>query len=183
MSKIKRKRQLQNRSNYIDTKKFLKEIIEFKKIVKANEDTRTPVPDTLAMYFIKLAKNLAQKGNFISYTFKDDMIADGVENCIRYASNFDPSRSTNPFAYFTQIISFAFIRKIKKENKQFYIRYKAFMDSELADNEEILTAMHSNDNLHENKREFIQKFEDSLERKKIKKEKVLNNKKITDLFE
>jgi DNA-directed RNA polymerase specialized sigma subunit len=181
--KIKRRKQLKNRSNYIDNDKFLKEIISFKKTVKANGETRTPVPDALALYFCKLAKNLAQKGNFTNYTYKDDMIADGVENCIRYASNFDPSRSTNPFAYFTQIICFAFIRKIKKERKQLYIRYKTFMDSELSDNEEILTAMQNNDSLQENKREFIQNFEDSLDKKKVKKEKVLKNKKIADLFE
>ena len=183
MPKIRRKKQLKNKSNYIDNDKFLKEIISFRKLIEKNDGKKVPVPDSLAMYFIKLAKNMSQKGNFSGYTYRDDLIADALENCIRYAANFNPNRSSNPFCYFTEIIKWAFVRKIKKENKQLYIRYKTFMDSELADNEEILTAMQNNDILQENKREFIQKFEASLEAKKIKKEKVLKNKKIVDLFE
>jgi DNA-directed RNA polymerase specialized sigma24 family protein len=56
--------------------------------------------------------------------FRDDMISDGIENCVQYIHNFNPERSQNPFAYFTQIIHFAFLRRIQKEKKQLEIKNK-----------------------------------------------------------
>ena len=56
--------------------------------------------------------------------FRDDMISDGIENCIQYIHNFDPNKSSNPFAYFTQIIHYAFLRRIQKEKKQLEIKTK-----------------------------------------------------------
>jgi Sigma-70 region 2. len=68
--------------------------------------------------FLKIANHLSYRPNFINYTFRDDMISDGIENCLQYLDNFDPAKSSNPFAYFTQIIYYAFIRRIqKKRNK------------------------------------------------------------------
>lgn len=180
--KIKRKRQTKDRlpANYVDNEKFLEEIIRYKKAIKKNGGVKVPVTNDLATYFFTIAKNLASKGNFISYSFKEDMIADGVENCIRYASNFNPKISKNPFCYFTQIISWAFVRKIKKEKKQLYVRYKSFLESDLSEDEEILTMMRENDNLKDCKREFVQKFEESLaKKKKVKKKKT---KSIIDFF-
>jgi hypothetical protein len=60
----------------------------------------------------------------MNYQFKDDMIGDGIENCLMYCSNFDPNKSNNPFSYFTQIIYYAFLRRIQKEKKQTLIKYK-----------------------------------------------------------
>jgi len=56
--------------------------------------------------------------------FRDDMISDGIENCVQYIHNFNPEKSTNPFAYFTQIIHYAFLRRIQKEKKQLDIKTK-----------------------------------------------------------
>ena len=56
--------------------------------------------------------------------FRDDMISDGIENCVQYIHNFDPAKSKNPFAYFTQIIHYAFLRRIQKEKKQLDIKTK-----------------------------------------------------------
>jgi DNA-directed RNA polymerase specialized sigma24 family protein len=67
---------------------------------------------------VKIANHLAYKSNFVNYTFRDEMILDGIENCITYIDNFDPEKSKNPFAYFTQITYYAFIRRIQKEKKQ-----------------------------------------------------------------
>ena len=52
------------------------------------------------------------------------MISDGIENCLQYMDNFDPEKSKNPFAYFTQIIYYAFIRRIQKEKKQQQVKQK-----------------------------------------------------------
>ena len=77
---------------------------------------------------LKIATHLSYKPNFINYTYRDEMISDGIENCLMYIDNFDPAKSSNPFAYFTQIIYYAFIRRIQKEKKQTYIKGKIVLD-------------------------------------------------------
>jgi DNA-directed RNA polymerase specialized sigma24 family protein len=74
--------------------------------------------------FLKIATHLSYKPNFVNYMFREDMISDGIENCIQYIHNFDPNKSSNPFAYFTQIIHYAFLRRIQKEKKQLEIKSK-----------------------------------------------------------
>jgi len=82
------------------------------------------IPNYLGECFLKIATHLSYKPNFVNYMFREDMICDGIENCVQYIHNFDPSKSTNPFAYFTQIIHYAFLRRIQKEKKQMEIRSK-----------------------------------------------------------
>ena len=74
--------------------------------------------------FLKIANHLSFRPNFINYTFRDDMISDGIENCLQYMDNFNPDKSKNPFAYFTQIVYYAFLRRIAKEKRQMDIRDK-----------------------------------------------------------
>ena len=62
--------------------------------------------------------------NFVNYMFKEDMISDGIENCVQYIHNFNPEKSKNPFAYFTQIIHYAFLRRIQREKRQLEIKNK-----------------------------------------------------------
>ena len=73
---------------------------------------------------MKIANHLAYKSNFVNYTFREEMILDGIENCITYIDNFNPEKSKNPFAYFTQITYYAFLRRIQKEKKQLDTKYK-----------------------------------------------------------
>ena len=80
-----------------------------------------------------ICNKLATKPNFIGYSYKDEMIADAIENCVAAAHSFDPDKSNNPFAYFTQIAWNAFIRRIAKEKKQAYIKHKNFEHSNLLD--------------------------------------------------
>ena len=70
-------------------------------------------------------RDRSTRPNFINYTYRDEMISDGIENCVNYIGNFNPEKSTNPFAYFTQIIYFAFLRRIQREKKQLYIKHKS----------------------------------------------------------
>ena len=74
--------------------------------------------------FLKIATHLSYKPNFVNYMFREDMIGDGIENCVQYIHNFNPEKSKNPFAYFTQIIYYAFLRRIQKEKKQLEIQTK-----------------------------------------------------------
>lgn len=113
--------------HYIDNKQFLQALIEYKKEVnqaKKNNEERPQVPDYIGDCFIKIANHLAYKSNFINYSFREDMILDAIENCLIYMDNFDPKKSSNPFAYFTQITYYAFVRRIQKEKKYLQTKYR-----------------------------------------------------------
>jgi hypothetical protein len=113
--------------HYIDNKKFLQALIDYKQLVTdvtVNNEERPQVPDYIGDCFIKIANHLAYKSNFINYSFREDMILDAIENCLIYMDNFDPAKSSNPFAYFTQIAYYAFVRRIQKEKKHMQIKHK-----------------------------------------------------------
>jgi len=113
--------------HYINNEEFLSEMNTWKKLVKKSLKKKQPIPpvtDYIGSCFMKIAEHLSQRPNFINYPFREDMISDGVENCLQYAHNFDSEKSSNPFSYFTQIIYFAFLRRIEKEKKQAFIKYK-----------------------------------------------------------
>ena len=113
--------------HYVDNKEFLKAMIEFKEIcndAKEKEIERPPVSNYIGECFLKIATHLSYKPNFINYTYREDMISDGIENCLQYVENFNPEKSNNPFAYFTQIIYYAFLRRIAKEKKQTHVKNK-----------------------------------------------------------
>ncbi len=118
--------------HYVDNKKLFAAMEDY--IEKCNEasqadDPRPRVPEYIGACIFKIATRLATKPNFSSYTYKDEMIADGIEVCIRYLHNFNPEKSNNPFAYFTQIIYYAFLQRIQKEKKQAYVKAKSFEQS------------------------------------------------------
>ena len=97
--------------HYVNNKEFLKALIEFREVLdkaEKEEKPRPQVPIYIAECYMKIGTHLATKPNFYNYTFREDMIMDGVENCLQYMDNFNPEKYDNPFAYFTQIIFFAF---------------------------------------------------------------------------
>ena len=109
------------KNEYINNKDFLDALIDYKKRVDDSvlENISKPkIPDYIGECFLKIANNLAKRPNFYSYTYKDEMISDAIENCLMYFENFDPEKSSNPFAYFTQICWYAFVRRIDKEKKK-----------------------------------------------------------------
>ena len=113
--------------HYVDNKKFLEEMTKFRnRVLKAQKSgrKRPMVTNYIGECFLKIANHLSYRPNFINYTYRDDMISDGIENCLQYMNNFDPDKSDNPFAYFTQIIYYAFIRRIQKEKKQMQVKAK-----------------------------------------------------------
>ena len=108
-------------------KEFLAELEKYRATVKRAEEQGKPKPrvnNYIGGCFLKIATHLSYRPNFINYMYKDDMVCDGIENCIQYIDNFDPAKSSNPFAYFTQIVYFAFLRRIAKEKRQMEIRDK-----------------------------------------------------------
>jgi hypothetical protein len=106
-------------------KYFGKDLTEQPKEERAKRwEGKPKIPNYLGDCFLKIATHLSYKPNFVNYMFREDMISDGIENCVQYIHNFDPAKSKNPFAYFTQIIHYAFLRRIQKEKKQLDIKNK-----------------------------------------------------------
>jgi len=127
--------------HYVNNKQLLESMIVYRsKVLKAREiyfekyneyppktgawEGKPLIPNYLGDCFLKIATHLSFKPNFVNYMFREDMISDGIENCVQYINNFDPEKSRNPFAYFTQIVHYAFLRRIQKEKKQLDIKTK-----------------------------------------------------------
>ena len=167
--------------HYVDNAKFLEEMIEYKKQYKISINNNKELPiisEYLGSVFLKIAQRLSFRPNFINYAFKDDMISDGIENCLHYIHNFDPEKSSNPFAYFTQIIYYAFIRRIQKEKKQLYIKFKSMQNYEISpeyvnfmdyDEDVQSTGDYKNSDFRVMVDEFVDNFEKSRKKKTVKK--------------
>jgi len=166
-------------NHYVNNADFLKALIDWHTKIKEAEDAGEDiprVPNFVGECLLKIATHLSYKANFINYSYREDMILDGVENCLLYIRNFDPAKSDNPFAYFTQIIYYAFLRRIQKEKKQVYIKHKTSEHSMLfnelvqqgEDGEFNVNAMEFDT---ENISDFIKAFEEGIDKKKIKRKK------------
>ena len=131
----------QKSRHYVDNKEFLRAMVEWKDNCK-EEWEQLPVTNYIGECFLKIATHLSYRPNFINYTYRDEMISDGIENCLQYVNNFNPEKSNNPFAYFTQIIYYAFLRRIAKEKKQSHVKNKIIEKS----NYELFVTMEGDDN-------------------------------------
>ena len=159
--------------HYVNNAEMLAAIKEYKQQIqdardRGDEDPR--IPEYIGECILKIANRLSHKANFINYSYREDMILDGIENCMKCINGFDPNKSSNPFSYFTQVIYFAFLRRIAKEKKQSYIKGKLirempFESFELQDHDddgEFMNAYTAFIQSHQN-------FDDSFEKKKDKK--------------
>ena len=166
--------------HYVNNKEFLEAMTAYKKEVEKAEKQKAEKPrvtNYIGGCFLKIANHLSYRPNFINYTFRDDMISDGIENCLQYLDNFNPKKSNNPFAYFTQIIYYAFIRRIQKEKKQVTIKNRLITESNYDD----MTLQPGEDREFKNQfTEFLkknmsvdeqQKIADDLAKKKKKRKK------------
>ena len=169
-TKIKYKKKPEH---YVNNKEFLQAMKLYKRSVnkaKIVKVTKPPVPDYIGECFLKIANHLSYRPNFINYTYRDDMISDGIENCLQYLDNFNPRKSTNPFAYFTQIIYYAFVRRIQKEKKQVTIKHRMIQEANYDD----MTLQPGEDREFKNQfTEFLKKNTPTVEipkkKKKLKK--------------
>jgi len=159
--------------NYVNNKDLLEALIQYQKDCREAEDQgeETPrVPDYIGKCIFQIATRLATKPNFSGYSYKEDMISDGIENCLQYINNFNPEKSQNPFAYFTQIIWYAFLRRIQKEKKQMYIRFKSSQSmiatGDTYSGDEIQLNLNTNADYMNS---FIKDFEEKLTKDKEKK--------------
>lgn len=173
-------------AHYVNNADFLAALLEMREKKKHAEENGLPKPivsNYIGECILKIATHLSYKPNFINYSYRDDMILDGVENCIQYIDNFDPTKSNNPFAYFTQIIYYAFLRRIAKEKKQSYIKGKLIQDMpfdsfDLQDGDD--------KDYHNAYMDFIQNnstFDDSWMERKLEKKKKKKSTNLDDFIE
>jgi hypothetical protein len=197
MSATTKPKSKKNKDNYIDNQKMYQEMVDYtekiseynKKIKKLPDNEPTPPKPRVSEYIgsciIMIAQRLATKPNFANYVHREEMIGDGIENCLMYIDNFDPKKSKNPFAYFTQIIYFAFVRRIQKEKKQMYVKMKMMehLDEKgvirkIIKEQNLLSEKNTNDNLYANffnlKESDIKTFEKNSAGKTKKKSKKSN---------
>lgn len=177
------------RHDYVDNKRLFAEMVTFIEGVNKAKDQGLDrehwpeVPRYVAVAIKNIAEKLSTKANFMGYSYREEMIGDGIENVLKYIHNFNPEKSNNPFGYFTTIISFAFIRRIKAEKKQQYIKYKSTLDHTMNDSltSEFNTSRkvdHFYDSNEEKYTEFVKNFEKSNKVETVKK----NTKKGLERF-
>ena len=128
----RQKRQTKASVHYVNNKEFTAAIIAHNKACEEALDSgedKPRVSEYIGECIYKIATRLSTKPNFINYSYRDEMICDGIENCLQYINNFNPEKSQNAFAYVTQIIYFAFLRRIHKEKKQAAIKQKSIQQA------------------------------------------------------
>lgn len=131
----------QERPHYVNNAEFSAAVVEYVKSVNRAKENQEPLPvvtDYIASCFMKIAEGLSHKSNFIRYTYREEMVMDAVENCLKAIENYNIEASTrsgkpNAFAYFTQISWYAFIRRITKEKKQQDIKMKYITQSPISE--------------------------------------------------
>lgn len=166
--------------HYVNNKQFYAVLVEYqqkrKEAIEQRKNQEPRVPEYIGQCLFQIANRLSTKPNFVNYTYRDEMISDGIENAIMVLNNFNPEKSKNPFAYFTQIIYYAFIRRIQKEKKQTYIKHKSLENFAV---NEALYETQDGDNLvyntnpdldNEYMADFVKTFEDNLKKKREKQD-------------
>lgn len=167
--------------NYVDNEKFYSAIVEYRKHCDLAEQKgldRPQIPDYIGECILKISKNLALLPKFSSYSYKDEMISDAIENSVLYFHSFDPEKSKNPFAYFTQVTYYAYLRRLNFEEKTRYMTYKSFIETIGINDMSLLSDSEGNavaspdlyDNIYEFMRKFEKKEEEKKKQRKSKKE-------------
>jgi hypothetical protein len=181
-----------DKPHYVNNREFSYAVVDYvtaSNAAKAKGEKNPIVPDYIAICFMKICEGLSHKPNFVRYTYRDEMVMDGVENCLKaiYNYNIDTATRTgkpNAFSYFTQIAYFAFIRRIVKEKKQTDIKFK-FMEQ--ANIEDFVSSIDANSPIDQSfldtLREKISKIKETdAAIKDFKKEEKEKNKKGLELF-
>ena len=130
-----------DKPHYVNNREFSQAVVDYVKTVHAAEaegELVPIVPDYIAQCFIRIAEGLSHKSNFVRYTYREEMVMDAVENCLKAILNYKietKTRTGNPnaFAYFTQICYFAFLRRLSKEKKQQDIKFKFIEEAGIED--------------------------------------------------
>lgn len=160
--------------NYVEKEELLDAIVEYKKKLRAAEDAGDElpiIPDYIGKAFYNISNGIASRSNFSGYPYRDEMVADGIENCVKAINNFDPDITTNPFGYFSKIIWWAFLRRIEAEKKQLYVKHKVMERSMIYDDIVVKKEGDSGGAAYINldteyMKDFVETYEEKMESKK-----------------
>ena len=166
MSKIKPK----DKPHYVNNRQFSYAVVDYvNSALLAESENREPpkVTNYIAECFLKIAEGLSHKSNFIRYTYREEMVMDAVENCLRAIHNYDIEAATrtglpNAFAYFTQICYYAFLRRIAKEKKQQDVKFKYIETAGIEDFIHYDASMAGD--MHEVERMFVDELRDRIDK-------------------
>ena len=166
-------------AHYVNNADFLKALIEYRALKEQAQKEGKPKPivsNYIGECILKIATKLSTKPCFMNYSYREEMISDGIENCFLYFKDYNPSIGQNPFAYFTQVIYYAFLRRISKEEKNRYIIYKNFQEMMTTHDTNLLTDSSDKHLLptqvYDNINSFMDKFERKEEEKKEKRKNI-----------
>ena len=165
-------------AHYVNNADFLTALKDRREQVQKAKEAGLEIPivsNYIGECILKIANHLSYKANFINYSYRDEMVADGIETSLRYIDNFDPEKSSNPFAYFTQIIYFAFLRRLTKEKKQSYIKNKILIENhfdsfELQEHDEDGMYDVTYSDILQTSEDFVEEYESNIQKKKKKKQ-------------
>jgi hypothetical protein len=165
--------------HYVDNVAFLKAILEYRKEFKKNKNKAEPlrVPEFIGECFMKIADGVSRRPNFANYTYREEMVGDAIENCLKAVRKFNPRKSKNPFSYFTQIIWYAFLRKIEQEENLHYAKCMAYSETVDAIELQIPGSTSISPDYHQSMLEFIDEYREKKERKKKRAQEKERNKK------
>ncbi len=130
----------ENKPHYVNNAQFSEAVVEYVRHANAEVEAGNPkpvVPNYVAECFLKIAEGLSHKANFVRYTYREEMVMDAVENCLKAIENYNLETATrtgkpNAFAYFTQIAWYAFLRRIEKEKKQQDVKLKFIAEADIS---------------------------------------------------
>lgn len=169
--------------HYVNNKEFSQAVVDYATLVKSAKEKGTDVPrisEYIGRCFLRIAEGLSYKSNFNAYTYREEMVMDGVENCIKACLNYNPNAVTrsglpNAFAYFTQIIYYAFLRRIMKEKKQQEIKMRYIEYSSA--NEFMTNSTDSSDLVYGSETVFIDVLKNRIDKVKTQDQKLKGFKK------
>lgn len=154
--------------HYVNNKDFYQSIVNYREVLAADPQAR--IPEYIGLCIRNICERLSTKPNFVGYSFRDEMVSDGIENCIRAVHLFDPNKTSNPFAYFTQIAWNAFIRRITSEKREQYIKHKNIQNSYLSGEMDDMNYGDSGGSIHQKSNDvsndIISNFENKLTKSK-----------------
>ena len=153
--------------HYVNNKEFSQSVVDYVKLVNEAQEQGKPLPvvtDYIASCFLKIAQGLSHKANFIRYTYREEMVMDAVENCLKAITNYNIEAATrtgkpNAFAYFTQICYYAFLRRLAKEKKQQDIKFKYI---EKAGIEDFIMGADTDSTIDSTTRAFVDQLRDRI---------------------
>lgn len=154
--------------HYVNNADFSQAVVEYVKHVRQEVEKGNPTPivtDYIAECFLKIAEGLSHKANFVRYTYREEMVMDAVENCLKAIENYNLETATrtgkpNAFAYFTQISWYAFLRRIEKEKRQQDIKMRYLSESGLS---ELVTEEIQNDEASRQTQAFVDELRERID--------------------